>query len=143
MGSQGLSILSEILHDDVVFHPPTYWKARHGKMLVGIILGEVSSIFTDFLYHRQLQDTEGKNFMLEFSAMVDEIPVQGIDIIEFNSNSAVAQIVDFKVMVRPPEAALRLKEKMEARIRELMENGQRAQFEALECGISERTPLRK
>mmetsp|Transcript_61938 Transcript_61938/g.119397 ORF Transcript_61938/g.119397 Transcript_61938/m.119397 type:complete len:163 (-) Transcript_61938:232-720(-) len=44
MRSQGLSILSEILHDDVVFHPPTYWNARHGKMLVGIIMGEVSSI---------------------------------------------------------------------------------------------------
>jgi hypothetical protein len=106
-----------ILHDDVVFHPPTYWKARRGKPLAMWILQQVGDLIgANFRYHRQIVDSTGTNVVLEFSAMVDALPVQGIDLITFDSD---AKIVDFKVMIRPPEAALRLKEHMDRRVRDL------------------------
>ena len=114
LGDREMAMLDACLHDDVVFHPPTYWKARHGKNMGMWILKEVAGIFGDsFRYHRQLVDGARRNAVLEFSCMVDEIPCQGVDILALDENA----IVDFKVMVRPPEAALRLKEKMTAAAR--------------------------
>ena len=69
--------LSSIISDDIVFSPPTYWRTREGKMMAMWILKQVGSIFgTSFQYQRQLSDATGTNIMLEFSAMVDEIPTQ-------------------------------------------------------------------
>lgn len=85
------------------------------------ILQQVGSIFgTSFQYHRQMADSTGTNILLEFSALVDGIAAQGVDIITFNENSKAAKIVDFKVMIRPPEAVLKLKEMMEKRVLEFM-----------------------
>ena len=112
--------LERILHDDVVFHPPTYWKARRGKPLAMWILQQVGDIIgSNFRYHRQIVDATGTSVVLEFSAMVDHLPVQGIDLITFDSCDRDAKLVDFKVMIRPPEAALKLKEHMDRRVRAL------------------------
>ena len=106
-----MAMLAKCLHEDVVFHPPTYWKTRPGKHISMWILKNVAKIFGDsFRYHRQLVDDAKRNAVLEFSCMVDEIPCQGVDILGLDDTS----IIDFKVMVRPPEAAMRLKEKMSA-----------------------------
>mmetsp|Transcript_12491 Transcript_12491/g.29426 ORF Transcript_12491/g.29426 Transcript_12491/m.29426 type:complete len:126 (-) Transcript_12491:19-396(-) len=114
-------MLDTLLHDDVIFHPPTYWKTRKGKMTTMWILQQVGGIFgSTFVYHRQLLDGTGTNAVLEFSAMVDEIPVQGVDIITFDGNGPSAKIVDFKVMLRPPEGALRLKQHMELRLKAMV-----------------------
>ena len=43
-----------------------------------------------------------------------------MDIITFDSNGPDAKIIDFKVMLRPPEATLRLKQHMDQRIGALM-----------------------
>ena len=78
------------------------------------ILKNVATIFGDsFRYHRQLVDGAQRNAVLEFSCMVEEIPCQGVDILTLDEKT----IVDFKVMVRPPEAALRLKELMNAAVK--------------------------
>ena len=70
-------------------------------------------------YHRQFVDDSKTNMVLEFSAMVEEIPCQGVDIIQLSNDGA--KIVDFKVLVRPPEAALRLKALMAQRIAAVLE----------------------
>merc|ERR1711907_741582 len=65
--------LSELFHDDVVFHPPTYWKSRHGKLMALWILKQVGEIFGEsFQYERQMVDGTGTNAVLEFSTMVDD-----------------------------------------------------------------------
>eukprot|EP00041_Stephanoeca_diplocostata_P030572 m.929312 g.929312 ORF g.929312 m.929312 type:complete len:195 (-) comp23781_c0_seq22:3209-3793(-) len=114
-----VSALANILDDDLVFHPPTYWKSRKGKMIGMFILQQVGGIFgKSFQYHRQIADATGTNIVLEFSALVDGIAAQGVDIITFNENSSNAKIVDFKVMIRPPEAIAKLRELMEIRVLE-------------------------
>merc|ERR1712083_1041660 len=88
-----------------------------GAFIGGLILREGCQIFgQSFQYHRQLADKTGTNVVLEFSAMVDDIPCQGVDLIEFDSNKPGSKILDFKVMVRPPEAGVRLKQLMGERI---------------------------
>jgi len=109
--------LAGIMDDGLVFYPPTYWRHREGKLMGLMILQAAFSVFgTSFRYHRQLADGTGTNVMLEFSAMIDEVPCQGVDIITFDRNAEDAKIVEFKVMVRPPEAALRLKQIMKAKL---------------------------
>merc|ERR1711920_50240 len=116
-----MGMLDPLIHDDIVFHPPTYWKLRKGKMMAMFILQSVGTIFgKTFAYHRQIVDTTGTNVLLEFSTMVDEIPAQGVDIITFDGNGPDAKIIDFKVMIRPPEAAMRLKQHMDKRVQEMM-----------------------
>ena len=126
--SRAKVMLANILHDDVVFHPPTYWKSRYGKNISMLILTEVCKIFESFTYHRQFVDGSRRQACLEFSAIVDGIACQGVDMITFDrdceSGSNVLQkIIDFKVMIRPPEAALYLKSYMSRRIKEVLSNG--------------------
>ena len=51
------------------------------------ILKQVSDIFRDFSYQRQVADESKLNAVLEFSGMVDEIPCQGVDIITFSQEA--------------------------------------------------------
>ncbi|KAK3233609.1 hypothetical protein CYMTET_56105 [Cymbomonas tetramitiformis] len=117
------SRLSEIIHDKIVIHPPTYWETRRGQFMGVWILRNALDIFgTTFTYHRQFADTAGLNIVLEFSCLIDGIPAQGVDIVTFDSNSSDAKMVDLKIMLRPPEAACRMKQLMEVRIEKMMKD---------------------
>ena len=48
--------------------------------------------------------------VLEFECSVDDIQVNGIDMIQVDNN----QIIDFKVMIRPLQAVNKIHEKMMA-----------------------------
>ena len=109
--------MASLISDDIIFSPPTYWQSRPGKMTTLWILKQISEIFSHFTYQRQIIDESRTNVLLEFSCMVDEIPCQGVDIILFDGNHPDAKIVDFKVMIRPPEAAIRIKQHMRERAR--------------------------
>ncbi len=108
--------MSDLLDEDIIFSPPTYWQSRPGKPTTMWILKQVSEIFSKFSYQRQIVDPSKLNVVLEFSCMVDEIPCQGVDIITFSEEE---KIVDFKVLIRPPEAALRIKQHMNERAKRM------------------------
>eukprot|EP00471_Norrisiella_sphaerica_P006636 CAMPEP_0184490838 /NCGR_PEP_ID=MMETSP0113_2-20130426/19032_1 /TAXON_ID=91329 /ORGANISM="Norrisiella sphaerica, Strain BC52" /LENGTH=242 /DNA_ID=CAMNT_0026874947 /DNA_START=181 /DNA_END=912 /DNA_ORIENTATION=- len=117
--------LRSILHQDVLFHPPTYFEAREGRQIAMFILRNVAEIFHDFKYLRCFADPAGRNAVLEFSASVppleegdETLEVEGVDILTMEGPDG--KITDFKVMVRPPEAALLLKKHMDARVRAFM-----------------------
>eukprot|EP00927_Polykrikos_kofoidii_P057168 TRINITY_DN51282_c0_g1_i1.p1 TRINITY_DN51282_c0_g1~~TRINITY_DN51282_c0_g1_i1.p1 ORF type:complete len:233 (-),score=49.58 TRINITY_DN51282_c0_g1_i1:32-730(-) len=124
--------LDLLLHDQVSFWPPTYWNHYVGKPMAMLILPEVSSVFgKSFRYHRQFLDATKTNVVLEFSAMLhDLVPCQGVDIVTFAKKPGPReegvdaqleyQIIDFKVMIRPPEAAMYLRQHMKRRIGEVM-----------------------
>ena len=119
--AQAKKILADILHPEIEFHPPTYWKKRVGIRITQFILRNVGEVFQDFKYTRCFVDSNGTNAVLEFSAIVPGIKagekdrrVQGVDILEMEGPSG--RITDFKVMVRPPKAALLLKRHMNARV---------------------------
>ena len=49
------------------------------------------------------------NSVLEFETYIDEISVNGVDIIEWNEEG---KIVNFKVMIRPFKAVQKVQQKM-------------------------------
>lgn len=93
-----MSILNELLAEDVVFRSPVAYNPYPGKQVVSFILTNVIQIFENFTYHREFYSEDGLNVVVEFSANVGEKKLKGIDMIQFNEQG---QIIDFEVMLRP------------------------------------------
>ena len=91
--SRDMSILDELLAEDVIFRSPIA-----GKQVVTFILTNVIQIFENFTYYREFYTEDQQSVVLEFSANVGEKKLKGIDMIRFNE---AGQIVDFEVMIRP------------------------------------------
>lgn len=96
--TRDMSILNELLAEDVVFRSPVAYNPYPGKQVVFFILSNVIQIFENFTYHREFYTEDGMNVVLEFSANVGEKKLKGIDMIQFNEQG---QIIDFEVMLRP------------------------------------------
>ncbi|OTG67827.1 hypothetical protein B9T25_07545 [Acinetobacter sp. ANC 4470] len=97
LDTKDMSILNELLAEDVVFRSPVAFNPYLGKQVVFFILTNVIQVFENFTYHREFYTEDGLNVVLEFSANVGEKKLKGIDMIRFNENG---QIVDFEVMIR-------------------------------------------
>ena len=98
--TRDMSILSELLADDVVFRSPVAFKPYEGKQVVYFILTNVIQVFENFTYHREFFTEDEQSVVLEFSAIVSEKQLKGIDMIRFNEQG---QIVEFEVMIRPKQ----------------------------------------
>lgn len=96
--TRDMSILNELLAEDVVFRSPVAFNPYPGKQVVFFILTNVIQVFENFTYHREFFTEDGLSVVLEFSANVGEKKLKGIDMIRFNEQG---QIVDFEVMIRP------------------------------------------
>ncbi|NQU37850.1 MAG: nuclear transport factor 2 family protein [Actinobacteria bacterium] len=101
--------LAELLADDVVFRSPIVHTAQEGKARTSMYLtGAVHVLGNEhFTYVREVVDAP--NVALEFTTRIDDIDINGVDIIEFNDDG---QIVDFKVMLRPMKAIQIVGQKM-------------------------------
>lgn len=96
--SRDMSILNELLADEVVFRSPVAYHPYEGKQVVNFILTNVIQIFENFTYHREFYTENEQSVVLEFSANVGEKRLKGIDMIGFNEDG---KIIDFEVMIRP------------------------------------------
>ena len=114
--NRDMSILSELLADDVMFRSPVAFKPYEGKAVVFFILTNVIQVFENFTYHREFYTEEGLDVVLEFSAQIDQKQLKGIDMIRFNEQG---QIVDFEVMIRPKSGLEALALKMGQRMAQL------------------------
>jgi hypothetical protein len=110
---QDMGRLPTILNDSAVFRSPMAFKPYVSATAVNLILNTVMKVFTQFEYHRQLVSDDGLNVVLEFSAMVGDKSLKGIDLIRFDE---AGLIVDFEVMVRPFNALQALGAEMGARL---------------------------
>ncbi|MFV5403900.1 MULTISPECIES: nuclear transport factor 2 family protein [Acinetobacter] len=93
-----LSILNELLAENVVFRSPVAFQPYSGKQVVFFILSNVIQVFENFTYHREFFSEDGNNVVLEFSAQVGDKKLKGVDMIHFDDEG---QITDFEVMLRP------------------------------------------
>ena len=96
--SRDMSILNELLAEEVVFRSPVAFQPYPGKQVVFFILTNVIQVFEKFTYHREFISEDGNNVVLEFSANVGDKKLKGVDMIQFNEEG---QMVDFEVMIRP------------------------------------------
>lgn len=98
---QDASSLDAILADDVVFHSPVVHSPQKGKALTMLYLSAAVMALggASFTYVREVNGES--DAMLEFTAEVDGIHINGVDMIHWNEDG---KIDDFKVMVRPLKA---------------------------------------
>lgn len=101
--------LAAMIAPDAVFHSPVVHTPQEGRDKVVAYLAAAGRVFADsqFAYVRELVD--GHEACLEFTAEIDGIKLNGIDLIAFDPDW---QIRDFKVMVRPLKAINKLWELM-------------------------------
>ena len=107
--SKDSNFLDEILDDSCVFTSPIVFKPIEGKEMSKIYLMGAGQTFDmeRFKYVRELVD--GLDTVLEFETYIDDISVNGVDIIRWNEEG---RITDFKVMIRPLQAIGALQKKM-------------------------------
>lgn len=117
--TRDISILNELLADDVVFRSPVAFQPYPGKQVVFFILTNVVQVFENFSYHREFLSEDGNNVVLEFSANVGDKKLKGIDMIQFNDEG---QIIDFEVMIRPKSGLEALAIEMGQRIQAYQAN---------------------
>lgn len=102
------------LADDVVFLSPAVFKPYEGKELVAAILTQgAMKVFEDFRYIDHLED--GDTAMLVFEARVGDRSMNGLDLLRFDSDGRVRELM---VMVRPLSGLNALAEAMARRFQE-------------------------
>lgn len=99
--NKDISLLDGLLADDCVFHSPVVHTPQQGKALTKMYLSAAAMVLANdtFTYVREV--VGDSDAMLEFTADIQGVHVNGIDMIRWNADG---QIVDFKVMVRPLKA---------------------------------------
>ena len=104
---QGL--LENLIADDAVFSSPVVFTPMEGKEITMMYLSAAGQSFNmeKFQYTKEIHD--GMNSVLEFETYIDDISVNGVDIIEWNEEG---KIVNFKVMIRPFKAVQKVQQKM-------------------------------
>ena len=107
--SMNSNFLDEILDDSCVFTSPIVFKPIEGKEMSKLYLMGAGQTFDmdRFKYVRELVD--GLDTVLEFETYIDDISVNGVDIIRWNEEG---RITNFKVMIRPLQAIGALQKKM-------------------------------
>ena len=104
---QGL--LENLIADDAIFSSPVVFTPMEGKEITLMYLSAAGKSFNmeKFQYTKEIHD--GMNSVLEFETYIDEISVNGVDIIEWNEDGKIA---NFKVMIRPFKAVQKVQQKM-------------------------------
>ena len=104
-----LNLLEDIIADDAVFSSPVVFTPLKGKEITIMYLHAAGQSFNmdKFRYTREIHD--GMNSVLEFETFIDDVSVNGVDIIKWNQDG---KITDFKVMIRPFKAVQKVQQKM-------------------------------
>ena len=107
--ADNLNALDSIVADDAVFSSPVVFTPMEGKEITMMYLHAAGQSFNmqKFKYTREIHD--GMNSVLEFETYIDDISVNGVDMIEWNKEG---KITNFKVMIRPFKAVQKVQEKM-------------------------------
>jgi hypothetical protein len=101
LDSRSLDGLDDILADDAVFHSPVVHTPQEGKEITKFYLTAAFHVLVDsgFRYVREVVGDH--DAVLEFTAEIDGIHINGVDMIHWNADG---RIDDFKVMIRPLKA---------------------------------------
>ncbi len=103
--------LRDLLAEDVTIGAPPHWQRLGGKDLVHHLLGVILETIEGFTYYREW--VSGAELALEFKGKVDDLDLQGIDLVTLDDDNRVTQL---DVMIRPLNAVITLQEKVGARM---------------------------
>ena len=116
IGNDDPKLLDNIISEDAVFSSPVVFTPMEGKNITMMYLHAAGQSFNmeKFKYTKEIHD--GMNSVLEFETYIDDISVNGVDIIEWDEDG---KICNFKVMIRPFKAVQKVQEKMIAALESL------------------------
>ncbi|MFF7871428.1 nuclear transport factor 2 family protein [Streptomyces qaidamensis] len=97
-----LDAAEALLAPGVVFTSPVVFKPYAGKAITAAILRAVSGVFQDFRYVREINDVNGRDHALVFTARVGDREINGCDFIHVDEDGLIDE---FTVMVRPLSGA--------------------------------------
>ncbi|MEM9055392.1 MAG: nuclear transport factor 2 family protein [Pseudomonadota bacterium] len=119
LGGHDRALLLDMLHDDVIFRSPVVHTPQEGKEITFAYLSAAGNTLGNgtFKYTRVFDC--GDKAVLEFETDMDGILVNGIDMIEWDSDG---KIIDFKVMVRPLKGMQAVHAAMKAMLEQMKEN---------------------
>ncbi len=107
--SRDLEKLNDILSEDVVFYSPVVHTPQVGKKVTLLYLSAALHVLTNDTFTYVKKVIEGNETILEFEVEIDEILVNGVDIITWNDDG---KIIAFKVMIRPLKGIQLIHQKM-------------------------------
>lgn len=109
INSDDMNALDNIIAEEAVFSSPVVFTPMEGKEITMMYLHAAGQSFNmeKFKYTKEIHD--GMNSVLEFETYIDDISVNGIDMIEWNQDGMIS---NFKVMIRPFKAVQKVQEKM-------------------------------
>lgn len=90
--------LPSITHPDALFRSPIAINPYRSADALVLAVTTVLTIFRDFVYHRQAVAADGLNVILEFSAMVEDKEIKGIDLMRFDEDG---KLLELEVLIRP------------------------------------------
>ena len=102
---------ADLFAEDVTFRSPVVFKPYEGREALAVLLGAVVRVFEDFRYVEQVET--GDAAVLMFEAKVGNREVQGVDILRFDDQGQIREMV---VMVRPMSGMHALAEAMQAQL---------------------------
>jgi hypothetical protein len=106
--------LFELLAEDCIFWSPVVHTPQRGRDITYLYLSAASQVFGGgFCYESEMID--GSRAVLEFTCTIDDIQINGVDIIQVRDQ----QISEFKVMVRPLKAVSKVHERMMSMLEDL------------------------
>ena len=94
--SGDVDALEEVLAPDAIFRSPAVFKRYEGREAVMVVLRAVAKVFEDFRYEDRFEGEDGE--ALVFAARVGDRQVDGIDILRFDDDGRVRELM---VMIRP------------------------------------------
>ena len=96
-----IAMLDNILDENCIFYSPVVFSPQKGKEATKKYLTAAAVVFADdsFKYTKEL--VSSRLACLEFELILNEININGIDIISWNEEG---KITEFKVMIRPLKA---------------------------------------
>src|SRR5262249_32731836 len=99
--SRDLDMLDQLLADDVVFESPVVHTPQVGRAITRAYLAAALQVLdsSEFRYYRLWLGEQSA--VLEFETRLDDLTINGVDIINWNSEDRINR---FKVMIRPLKA---------------------------------------
>lgn len=104
-----VSLLDELLADDVVFHSPVVWTPQEGKFITRLYLSAAAEALNPEHFKYTKEIISENSACLEFETQIGEITVNGVDVISWNEDG---KITEFKVLVRPLKGMQAVHQKM-------------------------------
>jgi len=111
VANRDASALEKLLADDVVFLSPIVHTPQKGKQITTMYLAAAVQVFGNDTFQYVRTIIGPNDAMLEFKTTIDDVEVNGVDIISWNDQN---QITEFKVMVRPLKAIQLIHAQMKA-----------------------------